>query len=76
MFLLPPNSLGYIKANTETRLKLGYSIVSVYDGSTDTYHTEQAQSPIVQLVNDKAIRTFEKYGKVTVIVEESQSFSD
>jgi hypothetical protein len=55
MFLLPPNSLGYIKANTETRLKLGYSIISVYDRSTDTYRTEQASNPIVQLVNDKAI---------------------
>jgi hypothetical protein len=55
MFLLPPNSLGYIKANTDTRLKLGYSIISVYDRSTDTYRTEQASNPIVQLVNDKAI---------------------
>ena len=76
MFLLPPNSLGYIQANTETKLKLGYSIVSVYDHSTGIYKNEEAASPIVRLVNDKAIQTFDKYGKVTVVVEEGQSFSD
>ena len=27
-------------------------------------------------MNDEAIRTFDKYGKVTVIVEEGQAFSD
>ena len=36
MFLLPPNSIGYIKANIDTKLKLGYSIVSVYDSTTKT----------------------------------------
>jgi hypothetical protein len=28
------------------------------------------------LINDEGIRTFDKYGKVTVIIEENQAFSD
>jgi len=55
MFLLPPNSVGHIKANLETKLRLGYSVVSVYDRSTDTYRAEEPTSPIVRLVNDRAI---------------------
>ena len=33
-------------------------------------------SPIIDLINDEYIKTNEKYGKVTVIVEEGQAFSD
>lgn len=77
MFLLPPNSIGHIKANINTKLKLGYSIVSVFDRSTNTVRSEEASSPLVKLVDNKAIQTFEKYGKVTVIVEQGgQAFSD
>jgi hypothetical protein len=70
MFLLPPNSIGHIKANLQTKLRLGYSVVSVYDRSTNTYRNEEATAPIVKLLNDNAIQTFDKYGKVTVVVEE------
>lgn len=36
----------------------------------------EAKSPIIQVVNNDSIRTFDKYGKVTVIVEEGDTFSD
>lgn len=55
MFILPPNTLGHIRANLQTKLRLGYSVVSVYDRSTDTYRNEEATAPIVKLVNDNAI---------------------
>lgn len=55
MFLLPPNSVGFIKANLNTKLKLGYSIVSVYDRSTGTHRSEEATTPLVKLVDNKAI---------------------
>ena len=55
MFLLPPNSIGHIKANINTKLKLGYSIVSVFDRSTNTVRSEEASSPLVKLVDNKAI---------------------
>ena len=48
----------------------------MYDYSTQSYNYQESTSPIIQLVNDEAIRTFDKYGKVTVILEESQAFSD
>jgi hypothetical protein len=77
MFLLPPNSIGYIKANLNTKLKLGYSIVSVYDRSTGTHRSEEATTPLVKLIDNKAIQTFDKYGKVTVVIEQGgQAFSD
>ena len=59
-----------LQTNIETKLKLGYSTVSVYDHSTNSYRNEESSSPIVKLVDNKAIQTFEKYGKVTVIVEQ------
>jgi len=49
---------------------------SVYDYTTRQYEYQEAKTPIISLVNDDAIRTFDKYGKVTVIVEENQAFSD
>ena len=76
---MPPNALGHIKANVETKLRLGYSVVSSYDRVTDSKGNSvvvEDTNPIVQLVEDRAIRTFDKYGKVTVIVEEGRAFSD
>lgn len=70
MFLLPPNTIGHIKTNINSVLKLGYSLVSVYDHSTNQYKSEEATTPIVKLIENKAIQTFEKYGKVTVVVEQ------
>lgn len=31
---------------------------------------------MIKLINDEAIMTLDKYGKVTVIIEENQAFSD
>jgi hypothetical protein len=70
MYLIPPNSKVFIHTNIDTKLKLGYSIVSEYDYSTNSFKSEEATSPIVQIVDNKAIQTFDKYGKVTVIVEQ------
>lgn len=49
---------------------------SVYDSTTQQYEFHESRSPIISLENDQAIRTFDKYGKVTVIAEEPQAFSD
>jgi hypothetical protein len=77
MYLIPPMTIGHIHTNLETKLKLGYSTVSVYDHSTNSYRNEEATHPIVKLLDNKAIQTFEKYGKVTVVVEQGgQQFSD
>lgn len=76
LYLLPPNSYSKIMTNKHTRMKLGYSMQSVYDYTTQQYEYQESKSPIIELVNDDAIKTFDKYGKVTVIVEESQAFTD
>lgn len=69
MYLIPPNSIGHIHTNIDSKLKLGYSTVSFYDQSTNSYRSEAATNPIVKIVDNKAIQTLEKYGKVTVVVE-------
>jgi hypothetical protein len=55
MYLIPPNTVGHIQTNIDTKLKLGYSIVSEYDHSTNSFRSEEATSPIVKLVDNKAI---------------------
>ena len=47
MYLIPPNTKGYVHANINTKLRLGYSIVSEYDHSTNSFKSEEATSPIV-----------------------------
>jgi len=76
MYMVPPNTVTKIQTNKQTRLKLGYSQQSVFDYSTQSYKYQESTSPIIQLVNDEAIRTFDKYGKVTLLVEEGGAFSD
>ena len=76
MYLVPPHTLTKIETNKQTRLKLGYSQQSVFDYSTQQYKYQESTSPIIELVNDEAIRTFDKYGKVTLLVEEGGAFSD
>lgn len=77
MYLLPPNTLGFITTNFETKLRLGYSLVSVYDHSTNSTKNEETKNPIVKIVDNKAVKTNDKYGKVTVIVEQGgNQFSD
>ena len=65
-----------LETNKNTRLRLGYSMQSVYDYSTNQYEYRESSTPIIDLVDDEYIKTHDKYGKVTVIVEENQSFSD
>jgi hypothetical protein len=55
MFLLPPNSIGHIKSNIDTKLRLGYSVVSVYDHTTKQTRDEEATSPIVKLLDNHGI---------------------
>lgn len=76
MYLVPPNTQTRIETNKQTRLRLGYSQQSVFDYTTRQYKYEEATSPMIQLINDEAIRTFDKYGKVTLLVEEGGAFSD
>lgn len=76
LYLMPPNTYTKIETNRRTRLRLGYSQQSVYDYSSNSYQYKDSQSPIIQLVNEEGIRTSDKYGKVTVIIEENQAFND
>jgi hypothetical protein len=76
LYLLPPNSLSKIVTNKQTKLKLGYSMQSVYDYTTQQYEYQESKTPLISLVNDESIKTHDKYGKVTVIIEENQAFSD
>lgn len=55
MYLIPPNSIGHISTNIDTKLKLGYSVVSVYDHSTHSYRSEDSTTPLVKLIDNKAI---------------------
>ena len=73
---MPPNSYSKIETNRRTRLRLGYSQQSVFDYSTNSYQFKDVQTPIISLVNEEGIRTLDKYGKVTVIIEEKEAFSD
>lgn len=76
LYLLPPNTVSKIQTNRKTKLNLGYSTEAVFDPATRKYRYQESSSPIISLVNDDSIRTYEKFGKVTVIVAESQAFSD
>lgn len=76
LYMMPPNSYSKIETNRKTKLRLGYSQQSIYDYSTNSYQYKDVQTPIISLVNEEGIQTFDKYGKVTVIVEESQAFND
>lgn len=73
MYLLPPKALNKIETNKNTRLRLGLSLQSVYDCNTNRFEYQDSQTPIIELVKDSSIRTLDKYGKVTVLVEENES---
>lgn len=68
---MPPNTYSKLETNRKTRLRLGYSQQSVYDYSTNSYEYKDSHTPIIQLVNEEGIRTLDKHGKVTVIIEEN-----
>ena len=48
----------------------------MYDYSSGSLQQKQSAAPIIKLINNEAIMTLDKYGKVTVIIEENQAFSD
>jgi len=75
-YLLPPHSYNKLQTNRDAHLKLGYSMQSVYDYASGDYQYKESATPIIALENDQGIRTFDKVGKVTVIIEENQAFSD
>jgi len=54
---MPPRTYSRIKTNRDTRLRLGYSMQSVYDYSTNSYQYIESSinSPIIDLVNDEGI---------------------
>lgn len=76
MYLLPPKALNKIETNKNTKLRLGYSLQSVYDYSTKRFEYQDSQTPIIELVHDTSIKTLDKYGKVTVLVEENESLGN
>jgi hypothetical protein len=43
----------------------------VYDSVTRTKTHIETTTPIIELVRDEGIRTLDKYGKCTVIIEEN-----
>jgi len=51
-------------------------MLSVYDYSSQRYEYREAKTPIIQLVDNEAIRTLDKYGKVTVHIAEDQGWGD
>jgi len=76
LYLLPPNAFNRIETNKDTRLRLGYSMQSVYDDTSGQQLFRETATPLIQLVNDEAIQTFDKYGKVTLIIEENRPSSN
>ena len=56
--------------NKQTRMRLGYSMQSAYNYDTKETEYKDSNEPIIKLINDNSIQTMDKYGKVTVIVEE------
>jgi len=76
LYLLPPRTTTKIATNKKTSLKLGYSMLSVYDYSSKRHEYRESKSPIVELVDNEAIRTLDKYGKVTVHIAEDQAWGD
>lgn len=76
LYLLPRNSINTITTNVNARLKMGYSMQSVFVNTTQKYEYMQSSNPIISIIEDRRIKTLDKYGKVTLIMEEYQSFGD
>ena len=49
---------------------------SIYDSSTQRFEYRESKTPIIELINNEAIRTLDKYGKVTVHIAEDQPHGD
>lgn len=74
MYILPRNVLAKIVTNKSVKLKMGYSMHSVFVNSTNSYEYQQSTGDIIELVDGIGIRTLDHFGKVTVILEESRMF--
>jgi nitrate reductase NapAB chaperone NapD len=53
---------------------MGYSLQSIFVNTTNQYEYRESTSPIIELIEGCGIKTLDKYGKVTVILEENQSY--
>lgn len=76
LYMMPPHTYSKIETNKKTKIKLGVSLQSYFEHATGNQVFKDMGYPIVELVNEEGIRTTDKYGKVTVIIEENQVFSD
>ena len=50
---------------------MGYSLQSVFINTTNQYEYRESSTPIIELIEGVGIRSLDKYGKVTVILEEN-----
>ena len=75
LYMIPRNSISKITTNKEAKLKMGYSMQSVFVNTTKTFEYRESNEPIIDL-KDGAIHTLDKYGKVTVVMEEDHSYGD
>lgn len=75
LYMIPRNAQGKIVTNRKAKLKMGYSMQSVFMNTTNRYEQREATEPIIELL-EGGVRTNDKYGKVTVIMEESHSYGD
>jgi len=76
LYLMPRNVLGKIVTNKNVKLRMGYSMQSVFINSTQQYEYKETRDDIIELMEGVGIKTLDKYGKVTVILEENQQFGD
>lgn len=76
LYMVPRNIDAKISTNKNVKLRMGYSMQSVLVNSTNSYEYRQSNEDIIQLIEGVGIRTLDKYGKVTLILEESQQFGD
>jgi nitrate reductase NapAB chaperone NapD len=68
--LVPRNARAQISTNKNVKLRMGYSMQSVLVNST-SYEYRETGAELIQMV-ENGVRTLDKYGKVIVILEESQ----
>lgn len=70
---MPRRALSRITTNRQTRLRMGSSSQSVVSSTTQQNKNQDSPAPLVELVNNEAVRTLDSYGQVTLIMEEDQS---
>ena len=75
LYMIPRNSYGTLTTNKKSKVKMGYSIQSIFMNTTGTFQQVETKEPIIDLV-EGGIRTNDKYGKATVIMEEDHSYGD